>query len=196
MINQLLDSVAKAKANDSYNSGRWVTNEEGTKLYEIALAGKFAYGIECGTANGVSACFMATAGLIVHTFDIVDRAKIWEKELVHLKPNIVSYTEPFENEVQGIVESLNRDGPILFFIDGDHSTSGIYRDWNAVKPLLIRGDNIVFHDIRSAAPVARFWSRLTGGEEGKSSRFHEYDTRRGIGHMVYDILDVPACPNG
>ena len=53
----------------------------------------------------------------------------------------------------------------FLFIDGDHTSEGVKRDWEMYSQLVRPGGLVAFHDIASSyddTQVARFWNELKG----------------------------------
>jgi len=73
-------------------------------------------------------------------------------------------------ETRTVVRSFFHDKPLdLPFIDGDHSYSGVRRDYELYAPLVRRGGPIALHDIvdgpeKAVGGVPRFWRELKGSE--------------------------------
>lgn len=175
-MRQALVDLSKRKG--SYNQGRWVTNEEAEILLNLMKFFDFKLAYESGTANGYSTCWLALAGTAVHTYDPVSRTKVWdEPQFQDLKPHITYHEERFDS-----LDLSKRAHPSLFFLDGDHSTTGITNDVAAVAPHLTPGDVVVFHDL-NIPTVWRKWARWRTAllEESSAYSFQEYDTRRKMG---------------
>ena len=126
---------------------------------------------ESGTANGYSAMCVSTAmpyNGVIHTFDPADREKIWldkksfgkgwRQDIARInyhhgkfneKPHNLpttdfEYAKPYW---PGVTKYLPGKGPRVFFIDGDHSKTGVLRDWDSIKRFVEGGDVLVFDDI-------------------------------------------------
>ena len=49
---------------------------------------------------------------------------------------------------EGIVKVIDHlPKPHLFFIDGDHTNSGVLNEWATIAPYLVSRDIFVFHDM-------------------------------------------------
>ncbi len=141
-------------------SARWVNEEEGEILGNVVSKSGATVFYESGTANGISACWVAQAcpDIEIHTFDPVDRLKVWDYDNVdfsHLTGNIQWHQEKFAD---GLDKIFKEGAKSAFFIDGDHSSGGLTEDWNAIKDKIKEGDVVVFHDLNIGA-VQRFWAR-------------------------------------
>lgn len=151
---------------DSPDKRRWTTVEEIELISELTSG--FDRVIESGTANGWSACWFAAKGSEVITFDPVARPKIWT-QFPELQAKITYVQKPFaENAIDYITDDT------IIFIDGDHSTSGITGDFDAVKE---KGDRFVVHDSTTETPIVRFLHRL---QDDKRFTQITYETKRGV----------------
>lgn len=146
MIDLLRELPSKADPS-LFKVERWCTPDEGLILYALCQVHEIRTVLECGTANGYSALWMAAAGAHVNTWDIVERPRVWSVEQYVCPPTagaipIRCHIGPFHEGVGNV----HAPGPRLFFIDGEHNRSATRRDWKAIKPLLTPGDVMVFHD--------------------------------------------------
>jgi predicted O-methyltransferase YrrM len=167
------------------DKGRWAQIEEGQVLFDAVKSTGAKVFFEIGTANGWTACWAALAGADVYTFDIVDRAKVYndpEFPLPELKERI-HFTTLGSPECIEIMKTIPRNGIVVWFIDGDHSREGVTRDFNAVKPLLQPGDKVIFHDTnKNIIGVYRFWKQMNREYPGQCTG---HSTRNGMG--TYDV---------
>jgi cephalosporin hydroxylase len=154
-----------------YNTGSWVSHVEGKTIYNLVKEAE-SY-IECGTANGYSACW-AIAGMLdngrypnILTWDVIERPKVWDDPDSGVSDDYndiaTVYVEPFH---VGWPRTSTVPGPQLYFIDGDHSTQGVLNDWNAVKPRLQAQDKILFHDTGTEQSVRRAIDKIEKTEKG------------------------------
>ncbi len=158
---------------------RWVTLQEANVLADVVEEEAPDHIFESGTANGYSTSWLGLLGTPVTTYDIVNRAKVWgERNPAH----ITCVNEKFSSMVE---HAKTVEGKKLFFIDGNHNSSGVKADVEAVLEVIEKGDVIVFHDLNCRA-VIRFWHRLAG-DEGREVHYKEtkYDTQRGMGKLVF-----------
>lgn len=164
-----------------YGQKRWVTEDEGEILYTIIKSIDAQSFIECGTANGYSALWAALAlpkeGR-VYTFDPVPRPKLWEDlklGFAELRDKIIYFQEEFQ--------TLKWDPPrpAVVFIDGDHHSESVLKDWRIIEPNLWSFDKVVFHDLKSSK-VKRAWDKIT---ERQSNAFI-YSTPRVMGVITYE----------
>lgn len=138
----------KFQKSGRFKTQMWIALEEMEIILSVIEKGDFAAIYESGTCHGYSSSCMAEAvgDIKIHTFDPVDRDKVWEEVPEKLKKKIVFYTRKFNSYAPDIV--VNRpDAPCFFFIDGDHRYSGVRRDWRAIRPFLRDGDVVAFHDV-------------------------------------------------
>lgn len=75
-----------------------------------------------------------------------------------------SHVEASRHQVADILGTAKLD---LLFVDGDHSYSGVKRDFEMYAPLVRKGGMIGFHDILKHPPemeceVDRFWNEIKG----------------------------------
>lgn len=173
-----------------YKYERWITDQEGELLYNLTRLFSSQILLESGTANGYSTCWI-TAGLPeeteIHTFDVVDRKKVWDESILNLediKEKVNFHLCRFEDGI-GEVITKRGDKKALIFIDGDHTYRGVRCDWEAVEPHLIPGDVIVFHDMNYHS-IQKLFARLQIPKMS-TSQFFEFDTKRGVGVVAYDI---------
>lgn len=141
-------------------SKRWVNEEEGELLAEIAVESGARIFYESGTANGISACWVAEKlpDLEIHTFDPIERIKVWNYNNVDFGSFIDNIQWHQDRFSTGLEKAFRPGVRALWFIDGDHSTEGLREDWDAMEPRLQSGDVVVFHDLNIEA-VHRFWVR-------------------------------------
>lgn len=175
-------------ANDMvrFKTERWVTQDEGAILYSLVTIFRPENCFECGTANGYSALWLSSAlgeeGK-VHTFDTVDRPKVWDEPTFkipdHIKDKIVFHNTKFSDGVEGALS--NCKGSNIFFIDGDHTQTGVQEDIDSVTPFIKKGDIVAFHDARERAIIKTYLKFI---EELKSSNsleeIFDFKTRRCI----------------
>jgi len=188
LIQARLDAQSVKKLIYKYSPGRWVTVDEGEILRNIGrLCPEVKNYYECGTANGYSTCW-AILGLSseanIHTFDVVDRPKVWNESAFNLsqfKPRVNFHLGSFEKGIGSLLD--DREGSSIFFIDGEHSVGGVSRDWHAIRSYLRRGDVIILHDL-IMRNVAKNWQRIKTANI--TSRFIDFETKRCIGVIFYD----------
>lgn len=188
MRNKALDQLIKIKEanNPDYNKGRWVTNEEGLLLQSMVRLFNISLVVESGTANGFSACYLASASenMIVHTFDPVDRPKVWGD--LDLRDRIVFHNKKFSAGAKGVLNKAV--GSCLIFIDGDHSVGSVREDWDAIVKELDDGDVVVFHDMRERA-IGKHWMRMKAEVGEDHHRFVVLDTQRSMGVVLWNVTD-------
>ena len=157
---------------EKYKVARWCTVLEAEILRSIAS--HYKYVLEIGTANGYSAIAMAQSGAMVHTFDPVNRPKIWEditEGLELLDLTYFDYIPTFESEC-GYIDVAD---DLLIFIDGDHSQEAVKNDIQFAQLLEAKG--IIFHDYIDP-PVRRAINKNLSDDYTK----YKLSTERG---MVY-----------
>lgn len=160
----------------------WISDREADVLFSNAKG--FPLAFESGTAHGFSACVLAAAGAHnVHTFDIVNRIKVWDHaDLSPLPERIYCHTSPFAWGIDVLLESFaNPRESAIFFIDGDHKRASVINEWNTIKPFLQPGDRILFHDLNMSGP-RKFWGRLSG-KNSEGFEFEVIETERRIGKV-------------
>lgn len=176
MLDLLRELPAKADRS-LFKVERWCTPEEGMALYTLCQAHEIRSYLECGTANGYSALWAAAAGVTtIYTWDVHKREKAWNhvSEFIGDGARIHCHIGPFHEGVG----TVYAPGPRLFFIDGGHNRSATRADWKAIKPLLQKGDVMVFHDVSEYGNLQELCSslRLVHGYRGGIVR-----TQRGMG---------------
>jgi predicted O-methyltransferase YrrM len=94
-----------------------------------------------------------------------------------------------ESTLQRAVALLG-DRPVDFlFIDGDHSHSGVWQDFNMYSPLVAPGGLIAFHDVSPNSAewtegVARFWREFSAKHETEERVVNE---EPGFGIGLYRV---------
>jgi predicted O-methyltransferase YrrM len=182
------------KAGEEFNKGRWVSNDEGELLRRLVAASSAKHAFESGTANGFSTCWLACSLLLdgkVFTYDPVNRPKVWDQKfgVEALKDSIVCRTNVFK-EVKNEEVLVNRgEGTYLFFIDGDHGQMSILQEWEAIQPLLKKGDVVVFHDLNIRNTLKAFHKIV---QSAPTSRVLRFETARIMGVILYDTQTLPT----
>ena len=166
-----------------FKFARWVTEREACLLYFLIQEHRIEQLVECGTANGfsssVAACAQRDAGIApsVHTWDIVERPKLWDhfEPVRSLKSSVTQYVGNFAEL---------RDTPLpfvnfrAFFIDGDHRARAVRRDWKIVRERLRpETDLVVFHDTSDYEGIAL---RVEALAASPSWRVRQFTTERGM----------------
>jgi len=183
---EIIKIRSSSSPNNKFNKARWVTEDEGAIIYSLVTIFRPANCFECGTANGYSALWLASdlgeEGK-VHTFDPIDRPKVWDEPDFNIpesiRDKIIYHNTKFSEGLASVL--VNCKGSSIFFIDGDHSQTGVKEDIEAVKPFIKKEDIIVFHDATERSVIKRYLKLI---EELKSTNslediFH-FKTRRGI----------------
>jgi hypothetical protein len=155
---------------------KFISTEDGMALYTLCKVYNIRRAIECGTASGYSAMWMAAAGVPVHTYDIHRQGKVWDHfDLDEPEGDIFCHVEDF-----GKANLPVKGGPNLFFIDGEHRTKDVSRDIDNVKQHLKPGDVVVFHDYSyKEGGVARAIIRTRFRDERKWKEMY-FPTQRGM----------------
>lgn len=136
----------------------WATVDEAMILFhQVQSSGAQGY-VESGTCHGFTACWAATTNVReVHTFDPVEREKIWTREgLAVLTPKIHFHLGKFEDLVEEALYEFHLQERLYFFIDGDHTSKGVSADFNIIEPYLANEDRVMFHDAITEHAVAKF----------------------------------------
>jgi predicted O-methyltransferase YrrM len=184
---EYLEEIFNGPMRQKYdNRGRWAQIEEGRILYDLVQSTGADLFFEIGTANGWTACWAAAAGATVHTFDISKRAKIYQDKHF-LFPE---WTERIHFQEIGsplCVEHMKKvkrgESAAVFLIDGDHTHAGVSRDFQAVIPLLRKGDVVVLHDVsKREIGVYRLWKSINRNYPGQCTG---YSTFNGMGVLKW-----------
>jgi predicted O-methyltransferase YrrM len=176
-----------------FDSREWVNDEEGKVLQFLADRYRVKNAFESGTCNGYSALCLASGmgeGGKVYTFDPDPLPKLWTQEdLEDLEEKIVYQEKPFADGLEEVARPIvdARVGPNLFFLDGEHTQTGLEEDFKAIRPLLRKGDLIVFHDTYGMRHVGKFVQRLTEGDELCDPARRDFETRRGMVCFFYQV---------
>lgn len=180
-LNDLIGFRESSFHKDLYKRERWITSTEATILYALLQEHKITRYVEAGTANGFSSSVAllaikdSGASPDIHTWDIVDRPKIWQETDFPMLGTYASsglvntYVEPFAenvNKVRSLPFVLRR----AFFIDADHKRKSVRKDWKAVKRLLTAKDLVIFHDIIAYEGIGAIISALEVDNEFIVSR--------------------------
>jgi len=163
-----------------FKTGRWVNSEESKILCDRVKTCEIYF--ESGTANGFSALNVALeTSCIVHTFDPVNRPKIWES--VNISKDVIEkicfHQDKFEM-ASPLIQS-NTELHKSFFIDGDHGQGFVLRDFATIEPFLKSKDVIVFHDLRNNS-VMKAWDQIRQSREFYSEE--KIRTTRKMGILV------------
>ncbi len=174
-----LKALYDSAADKRYNRARWVSLQEGRVLYDAVKEEEPECIFESGTANGFSTLWLALCDIPVVTFDPIFRLKLWDEMEGGCLENITCVSEEFSSS-----DMLERaqavEGKKLFFIDGDHESTGLLKDTEAVKKVVSPGDVIIFHDLNIAS-VFRAWHRMTDF----ASSYENITTKRLMGKMTW-----------
>lgn len=184
MLNRLI-TFRNLPTDFKYKRARWITAEEAQFIYDIIREKNIENFFEIGTANGFSSSIAAAAilstGLLpnIHTWDIISRFKIYEEEeaFIDLMPHI-----KFHNKMFNMKDIPRTAKSSLFFIDGDHTSEGVNRDWNSVKTHLTTGDTVIFHDLYGYRCILKLIIRLEKDPKYKVERIR---TERGLGIVQF-----------
>lgn len=161
-----------------HRSRAWATLEEAQilcdhiKNYGVQLA------VEIGTCNGFTAACLATTGVKVQTFDLEDKEKIYDKGTFpypELRDNIQFEAVPSPECFSRIILP---EGPVLFFIDGDHTYEACNRDFNDVLQIARPIDLVFIHDVRNVSEVKNWWRAIVARLPSKTTTMK---TRNGLG---------------
>jgi cephalosporin hydroxylase len=150
--------------------GAWLADR-----FETSDPRIFRHVLEIGVRHGGTSEFwyklLPSAGIVVGVDRIGhdsyqlpefrDRAVAMERELPNYR-----FVEG-NSTWQSTLDRLRRYAPFTFvFIDGDHSYDGVRADFQNLRPMVIRGGIVAFHDIvdgpRTGGGVARLWRELNG----------------------------------
>lgn len=169
----------------------WIENNEAKILYDLVAAFDYKDCYESGTKYGWSAMWMAKALLEkgkgkVFTFDPIPQFKL--DAGTNLEPAIQRYQMKFHEGIDTLLKTRS-DGAILIFIDGDHSTIGVTRDWCAVLPYLKSGDKVVFHDNSALFPGIQALIHDLSTARDDSGKDTKYTiTTHETAHRITDLL--------
>lgn len=184
----ITDKLLKMRAGIpfKYKQERWVTEQEGMLIRDLVALQKAQSYVESGTANGYSALW-AASGFVsplgrVYTLDPCDRPKLWTPEFgcEALADKIEYIQDGFEN-LEAYSDRIQH--PAVYFIDGDHGRQAVLRDWAAIKPILQKGELVIFHDLNEIA-VQKAFNIIT--KETPASQCLEFKTKRLINCLVYE----------
>ena len=132
--------------------------------------------------------------------NVARRRPLYESfALDHQRVHFVVGDSHEEKTVARVREALAGRQADLLFVDGDHSSEGVYRDYELYRGLVRPGGVIAFHDIVTGTPefvggVPEFW------ESVKTADARELVENRGQGGFGIGVLPVCSptssrCPN-
>ena len=150
----------------AYKYERWINPAKGVVLFDLIRNGKCKSYFESGTANGFSTLYAALAlpeDGVIHTFDPANRKKLWDDahfDGMHYLDKIHYHNARFNTQGveddgedsgtepwKSVADYLPGEGPRFFFIDGDHSFTGVKKDFHSIKHFLEPGDMVCFDDV-------------------------------------------------
>lgn len=171
MLKELLEFRESSFHKDLYKRERWINEREAYAIYFLLQEHKITRYIEAGTANGFSASIAAMAMKDlnitpdIHTWDIIERPKIWQEPNFQLiKDYVTLYVAPFAedvNKIRTLPFALKR----AFFIDGSHNTGEVRKDWRAVREFLTTHDIVIFHDTQGYQGIRDMMNSLAQYQE-------------------------------
>lgn len=154
----------------------WATLDEANILCQHILNHKIALVVEIGTSNGFTAACMATTGVPVLTFDLVDTVKIYKDEPSLC--NLIDFRAIPSPECFDYI-NLPKE-PVLFFVDGAHENEARVIDFKRCQSIARSGDIIAMHDVLKAAAGEKFWTNLAKGP----AKTFTYFTQNGLGILL------------
>ncbi len=149
--------------------------------------------MEIGTARGATALIWAhLARERLLTCDILERPGFADLLQAFPPPGsdcrvTVMVGDSHAGEfVQRVRDELDGRPVDFLFIDGDHSETGVARDFENYRQLVRPGGLIAFHDIADAQPLAanqvqRFWKKIRNDHETTEFILHPDQCGFGIG---------------
>lgn len=133
----------------------WATLDEANILCEHIINHKITTVIEIGTANGFTAACMASTGIKVLTFDLVDTPKMYQDE-----PELCALIDFKAIPSPECFQFFNLPkGPVLFFVDGPNENGAREADFKRCQEIARPGDIIAMHDIVKD-PWDAFWNSI------------------------------------
>lgn len=173
MLTRLRELPLDRHAIGAFKVARWATPDEAHALYVLLQAHRIRTYLECGTANGYTALWAAAADVEhIHTWDVEARHKVWEKFPELKCERIITHVGPYHEGLG----TIYAPSPRLYFIDGDHETAAVERDWDWTRRTMEAGDVVVFHDMLGYAGIGALVRRLLTKYRGGVIR-----TPRGMG---------------
>jgi len=165
---------------EKYRQQRWSTDQEASLLHDITLSYQVKNVVEIGTGYGFLTVCFAHAGAAVQTFDLTDRAKVWdhaEWPWAELNAKIIAKAVPSPRCFEGLVVPPGRT---LFFVDGDHTEVAVENDIKLVEERMWAGDIMAVHDATGEIGPRRAWKRFVREHSNTSL----WETKNGIGIYV------------
>jgi predicted O-methyltransferase YrrM len=151
--------------------------------------------VEIGRADGGTLYLLANAappGSLIVSVDVVDVGPATRFQLSRFAPGrrveIVTGDSGAQTTLERARGLLGRRPLDFLFIDGDHTYTGVRRDYELWAPLVGSGGAVGFHDIRpgpGSGDVHRFWAEL----EGKKTEIVADTGQASYGIGLLDVID-------
>lgn len=164
-----------------YRRDRWPTDDEAKELYFRIKENKINTAFEVGTANGFTAACMALAGAQVYTFDVLDRAKIYQSKM--FEAQVIARRIHFKEipTPDCFLHMTLPEGKTLFYLNGDHSQTGAMANLeNAVK-IARPGDRVYLQGVLRERNLSKVWSKFKEKYPGNT---HTITTFNGMGIFI------------
>lgn len=142
--------------------------------------------LEIGTAGGGTLyllCKVAAADVVILSIDLQygpfgggypsERRPLYASFARHQQKVLLLQADSHESDTLARAKNLiGRDSLDFLFIDGDHTYSGVKKDFLMYSPLVRRGGLIAFHDISSNSPdpdygVSKIWKEINASYQFK-----------------------------
>lgn len=181
-LEDVLDSAYGYSGYGLYRSIRpFLTRTEITGVLKAIDREQIETVLEIGTARGGS-LYIWSRALNPSTIVSVDRNHLdaqipWFEYFTPDDVTLVAGDSHSTDTYQFVKDSLSESGGVdLLFLDGDHTYSGVKRDYEIYGDLVSENGVIVFDDIatrgKSGISVCKFWAELR--EEEPDERFQEF----------------------
>ena len=169
--------------------------DEAAYLFRLVQDEQPGVAVEIGRYRGGSTLLLAAAleHGVLHSYDIATRQGRSGAELDHeLTAALDRYS--LSDRVRLHVEDSHTAAPIephidLLFIDGDHSESGVRKDFERWAPLVAPGGHILFHD---AVDAPDFVPPSQPGPRSMTAAIGDgYERRDGAGSIAHFVRHRP-----
>ncbi len=139
-----------------------VSSTEGSLLYGLVQYFKPTNVIELGTGAGIGSMYMTSADENIPLYTIEGNADMYS-----IASDIFKKYRYFNIHIQhgtfdeALPSTLKRAGSAqMVFIDGDHTSHGLFRYYNQIRPFLTKTSILILHDIYWSDDMQMAWKKM------------------------------------